>query len=106
MCLHAKAYTSKYSANYVPGVCRRLPVWAPLPGQRLTCRNVTARRWLGLALRGDPACGLRAETLRRTCQHAGLYRMQSSSGGIDCSACRGPICRRYLTRFNTKSRAV
>ena len=28
MCLHAKAYTSKYSANYVLGVCRCLLVCA------------------------------------------------------------------------------
>jgi hypothetical protein len=54
-------YTSKYSANYVLGVCRCLLVWAPLAEWHLTCGNGLAGRWLDSALRGDPAGGLRAD---------------------------------------------
>jgi hypothetical protein len=44
MCLHAKAYTSKYSANYVLGVCPCLLAWALLAKPQLTCANAREDR--------------------------------------------------------------
>jgi hypothetical protein len=71
MCLHAKAYTSKYSANYILGVCSCLLVWAVLTARDLTCVDAQTGRWAESALRGDPAGGLRVVRGCRRCARAG-----------------------------------